>query len=164
MHGVSRFRYLLLVVCLAPAMFLAACGGSESTSPSSSSLPADVQNPGPTPSPTPAPTPTPGDGTITVSWDSPTTSVDQTCLTDLSGYRISYGVASRNYTASESVMVNAAACVDSGTEPVAGCGNTRICTYTVRGFGSGTWYLAVQAYDNAGNLSNFSNEVVRTLP
>lgn len=90
--------------------------------------------------------------------------MDQSCLNDLSGYQISYGVNSGTYTSSEGIAVNAIACVDSGREPVAGCGNMRICTYTVRGLGNGTWYLAIQAYDAAGNLSNFSNEVVRTLP
>jgi len=158
----SSSRGLLLTAVFSAAVLVAGCVGETGGTYSSSGGPSP--SPTPPPAPAPNPTPEPGDATITLSWDSPTTNVDQTCLNDLSGYRISYGVNSRNYAFSEEIAVNAIACVDSGTAPVAGCGNMHVCTYTVRGLGISTWYLSVQAYDAAGNLSNFSNEVVRTLP
>lgn len=162
MRGASQASCLLLIgLC---ATVLSGCSGGGTSFSSASNESSPTPTPSPSPMPSPNPTPAPGSGEVVLSWDSPTTNVDQSCLNDLSGYRISYGVNSSAYTSAEAIDVNAIACVDSGTEPVAGCGNMRTCTYTVRGLSNGTWYLAVQAYDTRSNLSNFSNEVVRSLP
>lgn len=73
-------------------------------------------------------------GTISLAWD-PVTDAD------LAGYRVYWGSASGNYTQS----------VDVGN----------VTSYTLTGLGDcTTWYVAVKAYDTAGNESaNPSNEV-----
>ncbi|HET6464250.1 MAG TPA: fibronectin type III domain-containing protein, partial [Nitrospiria bacterium] len=64
--------------------------------------------------------------------------------TDLAGYKVYYGTASRSY----------------GT-PIDVAKQT---TYTVSGLAAGTYYFAVKAYDTSGNLSGFSSEVSKTIP
>lgn len=160
---------LALLAFISAAALASGCKAPEDstggTQNASGSQPPAQSTPQPTPqpAPTPAPPPSSGTGEMTVTWDAPTTNADQTCLSDLSGYRIVYGTASRVYQLNETVAVNAASCVDSGTAPVPGCGNSSVCTYTVRGLGAGTWYVAVQAYDAAGGYSNNSNEIVRSV-
>lgn len=162
---------IALLVFISAAALASGCkapeDSSDGTQNGSGSQPPSESSPSPTPTPQPAPTPAPppssGTGEMTVTWDSPTTNADQTCLSDLSGYRIVYGTSSRVYQLSETVAVNAASCVNSGVAPVPGCGNSSVCTYTVRGLGTGTWYVAVQAYDAAGGYSNNSNELVRSV-
>ncbi len=62
---------------------------------------------------------------------------------DLLGYKVYYGTTSRNYSTNIDV------------------GNTT--SYTVNGLPTGaTYYFAIKAVDNAGNLSGFSNEAVAT--
>lgn len=100
-----------------------------------------------------------GSTTATLVWESPTTNVDQTCLTDLSAFEVSYGTASRAYSSVQSLSVNAASCTNTGTEPVPGCGSTQSCTYTVQGVPRGTLYFAVRALDSSGNASSYSNEI-----
>ena len=71
-------------------------------------------------------------GKVTLAWNASSGPVR--------GYRVYYGSASRNYTNNLNV------------------GNTT--TYTVAGLQDDkTYFFAVKAYDNAGNQSNFSNEV-----
>jgi hypothetical protein len=113
--------------------------------------------------PPPSSSPPSGSSSLSVTWDAPTTDADGTCSADLSGYIIHYGVRSRIYPLNDMVPVNAVSCVDSGTEPVAGCGNSMVCTYTINNLGAANWYVAVQAYDNVGNRSIYSNEIVRTV-
>jgi hypothetical protein len=82
---------------------------------------------------------------VQLSWNAPTTNADGTPLTDLAGYKVYYGQASKNYT----FVVNV--------------GNQS--TYTVTGLQDGqTYYFAVRAYDTSGNESTFSNEVNLTPP
>ncbi|NOZ62310.1 MAG: fibronectin type III domain-containing protein [Calditrichaeota bacterium] len=64
---------------------------------------------------------------------------------DLQGYRIYYGLASRNYTK----------IIDVG----------QLTTYTVLNLAENTnYYFAVTAYDNAGNESGYSEEVQIYIP
>ena len=141
---------------------LVACSGGETTSGSNNS---STSSPPPSSPPSPSPAPPPGGsiGEMTITWESPTTSADQTCLRDLAGYRIVYGTSSRVYASNQTVQAGDASCVDSGIEPVLGCGNYLVCTHTVRGLSAGTWYVAAQAYDTAGAYSNHSNEIVRSV-
>jgi hypothetical protein len=78
-------------------------------------------------------------GQVTLAWNANTE-------IDLGGYKLYYGQASRNYTAS----------VDVGN-------NT---TYTLGGLGTGqTYYFAVTAYDRISlDESDFSNEAQVTIP
>src|SRR5881396_1033391 len=64
---------------------------------------------------------------------------DANSETTLSGYKLYYGTASRNYA----TVINVA----------------NRTTYTVTALGPGTYYFAVTAYDTLGNESAFSNEV-----
>jgi hypothetical protein len=73
---------------------------------------------------------------VRLSWGANTDS-------DLAGYKIYYGTASRSYDTAVYV------------------GNTT--AYTLSGLSPGTYYFAATAYDTSGNESRFSNEAVLTL-
>ena len=81
-------------------------------------------------------------GQISLWWQAPTQNVDGTALTDLAGYRIYYGVNSRNYTDSIQIL-----------NPTA--------TSQVLSLNSGSYYLAMTALDSEGNESAYSNEVIK---
>lgn len=82
--------------------------------------------------------------TVTLSWETPVSSADGRPMADLSGFNIYYGRSSRAYT------------------DIVDAGNVR--TYDLRQFPPGTYYFAVTAYDAAGNETDFSPEVVKSLP
>lgn len=72
-------------------------------------------------------------GIIKLAWD-------PNIETDLAGYKIYYGVASRTYT----TVINV--------------GN--VTTYSVHGLDQGvTYFFAATAYDTSNNESGYSNEV-----
>jgi hypothetical protein len=73
---------------------------------------------------------------ITLAWDPVT-------ATNLSGYKVYYGRASRTYGA-----------------PISGVTAT---IYTIPGLGNGTFYFAVTAYNTNGEESGYSNEVSTTI-
>jgi len=85
----------------------------------------------------------------TLSWDAPTTNSDGTPLTDLAGYKVYCGIASRTYSYKEDVF--------------------NVKTYPVNKLESvcitnpNTYYFAVKAYDTAKNESDYSNEVYATF-
>ena len=62
---------------------------------------------------------------------------------DLAGYKVHYGTSSRTYETS----------IDVGKKT----------TYTVTGLTAGTYYFTVTAFDTAGNETEFSNEVTKTV-
>lgn len=77
-------------------------------------------------------------GKLGLSWNANTES-------DLGGYKVYYGTASRTYSSTVNV------------------GN--IVSYQLEGLTEGrTYYLTLTAYDKAGNESGFSNEVAATVP
>ncbi len=76
---------------------------------------------------------------VTLAWD-------PNSETDLAGYKVFWGTASRTYGA-----------------PVTVPGTPSSPTYTVTGLASGTWYFAVSAYNTAGLESGYSNEVSATI-
>ena len=93
--------------------------------------------------------------TVTLAWDAPTTNIDGTARTDLAGYRVYYGTASRIYESSIDIGIPASCLVKE---------NKTTCTYRVTGLTAGrVYYFAVTAYTSApfweGNESSFSNEV-----
>jgi len=79
---------------------------------------------------------------LSLSWVAPTENVDGTPLTDLDGYRIYYGVSSRNYGAPEEVTDSSATSVSIEVP-------------------SGSYYVAMTAMDAEGNESGYSNEVLK---
>ena len=85
-------------------------------------------------------------GSATLSWSPPTQNTDGTQLTNLAGFRISYG--------------KSAGALNQTIE----LGNSSVSTYTVTGLSSGTWYFAVKAYNSAGAESSQSNTASKTIP
>jgi len=81
---------------------------------------------------------------IDLTWIPPTNNADGTVLTDLAGYTIHYGFASRAY--SQVIEVN-----DN---------NATTFTFPLSGLTNGSEiFVAMKAFDETGNKSNFSNEV-----
>ncbi len=85
----------------------------------------------------------PGDPDV-VEEDSVTVRWDANRESDLAGYRIFYGSASRSY--SDSITVGLTT------------------SYVLNLSPSRTYFLAVKAFDQSDNLSNFSSEVVFSTP
>ena len=86
-----------------------------------------------------------GTGTALLSWNPPTENEDNSALTDLTGYRIYYGVSSGNYT--DSVVVN----------------NPGLTSYLIDNLASTTWYFAMTAVNSSGIESALSAEVSKTI-
>ncbi len=84
-------------------------------------------------------------GTATLSWEAPTTTTSGSALTDLSGYRIYYGLDSKDL---------------SDTIDIATVG---VQTYVIDNLGSGTWYFAIKAVASGGVESALSNVVSKTI-
>jgi hypothetical protein len=72
-------------------------------------------------------------GDVTLAWDANTDA-------NLAGYKVYFGIASRQYGTP----------IDAGLQT----------SYTVTGLAAGTYYFAVTAYSTSGQESGFSNEVV----
>ncbi len=85
-------------------------------------------------------------GSATLSWTPPTTNTDGSPLTNLAGYKISYGQTSRQYDQSLSL-------------PSPG-----LTGAVIENLASGTWYFAVKALTTTGVESDFSNEANKTIP
>src|SRR5262245_58221875 len=80
-----------------------------------------------------------------LSWSAPTTNVDGSPLTDLAGYKVYYGLASRTYGTPTDV------------------GNRT--TYPLTGLTAGLrYFIAVTAYDTSRNESAFSFPEVQFVP
>jgi hypothetical protein len=75
-------------------------------------------------------------GDVTLQWD-------PNPETDLAGYKIYYGTASRSYSAPVTIGLQS--------------------SYTLSGLASGTYYFAVTAFNRDGLESAFSNEVSTTV-
>jgi hypothetical protein len=73
--------------------------------------------------------------TAQLSWDA--------SQTGATGFKVYYGTSPGNYSASVNVGM--------------------VSSYTLSGLPAGTYYIAVSAYDAAGNESVYSNEVTKTL-
>jgi hypothetical protein len=74
---------------------------------------------------------------VTLAWDANTE-------TDLAGYKIYYGTASRSYGVPVDVKL--------------------VTTYSLVGFSGATYFFAVTAYNTSGAESGYSNEVSFTTP
>lgn len=88
-------------------------------------------------------------GTTILRWTPPAENVDGTPLTDLDGYRIYWGMSSRDYIDS----------VDISDEGL----TQQLVTVPLDSDNQTTWYFAMTAYDVDGNESAYSNEVRKTL-
>ena len=83
-------------------------------------------------------------GAVTLRWVAPTTNADGTPLTDLGGFKVYYGTASRSYTH----------VIDTGN----------VTSYSINSLSPGTYYFAVTSYDLSGIESAYSNELSKTIP
>lgn len=119
---------------------------------------------------TPAPAPTsPSDPSApaqrqdyaVLSWDAPTTNADGTCLRDLAGYKVSYGLSPGTYD--QAVTLDLAEMSGTDTGRSTECGPVMNYTFLVENLESASWYFAVQAVDASGNASGYSNEVIKTV-
>lgn len=103
--------------------------------------PAPPPAPPPPPAPSPAPPPAPTLGTASLQWDPVSAS-------DLAGYRVYFGTASRSYSQARG----------------AGADAGRTASFTVNNLQRGiTYYFAVTSYDFAGNESAYSAEVTKRI-
>lgn len=84
-------------------------------------------------------------GEATVNWTPPTSNTDGSALTNLAGYRVSYGT-------SPTALVS--------TVQVA---NPGLSSYTVSNLEPGTYYFAVRAYTSGGTESANSNVVSKVV-
>lgn len=78
-------------------------------------------------------------GSATLSWTAPTSNTDGSTLTNLAGYRISYGTSST--TLSQTVQL----------------ANPSLTSYTISNLSVGTYYFSVRAYTSDGTESTNSN-------
>ena len=84
-------------------------------------------------------------GSVTLSWIAPTQNTDGTPLTDLAGYRIYYGTASRQYE--QRVEIDSAG----------------VLSAVIENLTPGTWYFAATAIAASGVESDPSAEVQRSI-
>ena len=77
----------------------------------------------------------------TLNWTTPMQNTDGSALTNLAGYKVFYGTVSRQY---------------STTLKVVGPGTTSL---VVEGLTQGTWFFAMQSYNNVGDVSDLGGEV-----
>lgn len=87
----------------------------------------------------------PGQTQALLTWTPPTLNTDGTALTNLAGYRVSWGASATALTQ---------------TAQIASPSTT---TYTVTNLTAGTWFFGVRAYTTQGSESDLSNVVSRTL-
>jgi hypothetical protein len=95
--------------------------------------------------PIPEPEPVPATGTAALSWTPPTQNTDGSSLTNLAGYRISYGT-----TPDLAQVVQVA--------------NPALSDYIIERLSPGTWYFSIRAYATQGVESASSNTVSKVVP
>jgi hypothetical protein len=84
-------------------------------------------------------------GRAQISWTPPMTNTDGSTLTDLSGYRVSYGISATSLT--KSVLIS----------------NPGVTSHLVENLSAGTWYFAVNARTASGAESSASSVVSKTI-
>jgi hypothetical protein len=84
-------------------------------------------------------------GMATLNWVAPTENTDNSPLTNLAGYRLTYGRSATQMD--QSVNIN----------------NAGLTTYTVNNLSSGTWYFALYAQASTGAESDASNTATKTI-
>ncbi len=84
-------------------------------------------------------------GSVTLNWEAPTQNTDNSTITNLAGYRITYGRSQS--TLDQSINVT----------------NPGLTTYVVPNLGTGTWYFAMYAYTSTGAESDASNVASKTV-
>lgn len=141
-----KLRNTMMLVSMSAV--LAACGGGGGGSSTGGGT-APSQVPG-------------GEGGYAVlSWEAPVTREDGSCLQNLSAYQISYGLAPGVYDKTETVEVGDMSASETGRSTE--CGSIQSLTYLVENLDTASWYFAVRAVDANGSVSDYSNEVIKTV-
>lgn len=133
-------------VSIVAIALLAACGGGDGSGPGSGQpgFP-DLGSGG-------------GSESVRLTWTAPTEQVDGACLTEpVSEYRISYGNSPGLYVRTESADLSQVDCAAVGRDQ---CGDVLECSVQLTGLEPAPWYIAVQAVDGLGNVSEYSNEAL----
>jgi hypothetical protein len=84
-------------------------------------------------------------GQAALSWSPPVVNTDGSTLTDLAGYRVSYGTSASALTSTIQIA------------------NPGLRSYTISNLAPGTYYFAVRAYSTTGNESANSNVVSKNV-
>jgi hypothetical protein len=84
-------------------------------------------------------------GAATLTWSPPTRNTDGSSLTNLAGYRISYGTSATSL----SKVITVA--------------NPGIASYVVDGLAKGTWYFSIKAYTSSGSESSASSVASKSI-
>lgn len=160
MKRTVTYKVFMLLSLALFALALAGCGAEEDIDSSSGASGSGSQTSSPDDDSTSGGTNT-GSKYVTLSWLEPTTNSDGSCLDDLGNYVINYGLSPNNYTNQVSVDANNLVCVDSNRD--SSCGYHPRCSFMVDDLETGSYYFAMQAVDNNGNVSSYSNEVIYTV-
>lgn len=157
-QGIGSGRLVWIALLGTAALALAGCGGDDDSgaagaaASSSSGTPATATDTSTAGNTTPTggstssgSTPSTGSTSVTLNWEAPTENSNGSALTNLAGYKIHYGTASKDYT--EVVAVS----------------NPSLSRYVIDSLQSGTWYFAITAYNSAGVESPMSGEVATTV-
>ena len=84
-------------------------------------------------------------GSASLSWTPPTRNTDGSSLTNLAGYRITYGTSAS--ALSKTITVS----------------NPGMTSYVVDGLAAGTWYFAIKAYTSSGSESATSSVASKSV-
>jgi len=126
--------------------------GTDIISDSVIELPADPVSPAPQPQ------------SVTVSWEDPTRNTDDSCINQLQGYILHYGTSSGSYSNSVDTQLSQGDISCTQTAYDNACGAPAMtCSFVTDVLPPDTWYFAIQAYDQPGNVSGLSNEIVRVI-
>jgi len=87
----------------------------------------------------------PSNTSVLLAWTPPTQNTDGSALTNLAGYRISYGVSAT--ALSQTVQV----------------ANPSLSAYTIDNLTTGAWFFGIKAYTTQGSESVLSNVVSKTI-
>lgn len=98
---------------------------------------------------------------LTLVWDAPTTNADGSCLNDLDGFRLNYGLSSGNHT--ETISLSLDELTANPTGRTTSCGEVVAYEFPLDSLDSASWYITLQSRDASGNLSADSQEVVVTI-
>ena len=88
--------------------------------------------------------PSSGSGSATLSWQPPTANTNGSAINNLAGYTIYYGTSANSYS---SVKV----------------ANPGLTSYTISNLAAGSYSFAIVAYNSAGETSQYSSIVSKTI-
>lgn len=97
---------------------------------------------------------------LRLSWQTSVTNEEEGCAANILSYRFNLGLSPSAYTESDLIPTGEISC--SAVSNTA-CGEIRQCSVTLQVSRPAAWYIALQAVDQYGQSSDYSNEVVATV-